>query len=211
VSLSSAEVASHIHSRLLTAVPTGENPVALLRAAAKDHVPVIPSLALLTEHSHNPDLSRVPVPSVRSNLSTILQDLQSCEWYSDQITFRKIFEARLPEIGSRWFRMTYTTIQHLIGELSISLSETVQSAMERVRLIKGLYCHQASAINSIMTGRDVVVSTSTASGKSVIYQVCPIVTNIFILPKDLQLPLLQFLEVDNDATAMLIFPTKVSS
>jgi len=38
------------------------------------------------------------------------------------------------------------------------------------RNISTLYTHQAAAINAIQEARNVVVSTSTASGKSVIYQ-----------------------------------------
>jgi len=161
---------------LLSAVPADESPIALLRAAAKEHLPVLPSLALLSDKVHSPSLPQVPAPSMRNSISTILGDLESCEWYTDQIAFQKSFEAK----------------PHENGQLFRPLSQSVQNAMESVRSIKGLYSHQAAAINSVMAGRDVVISTSTASGKSVIYQ----------------LPLLQFLEDDNDATAMLIFPTK---
>ncbi|KAG8891410.1 hypothetical protein FRC00_013714, partial [Tulasnella sp. 408] len=55
-----------------------------------------------------------------------------------------------------------------------------------------LYGHQAKAINALGEGKHVIVSTGTASGKSVIYQV----------------PLLTMLEEDRETTAMFIFPTK---
>lgn len=54
------------------------------------------------------------------------------------------------------------------------------------------YTHQTAAINALRDDKHVIVSTGTASGKSIIYQV----------------PLLNFLEEDKDSTAIFIFPTK---
>jgi len=61
------------------------------------------------------------------------------------------------------------------------------------RKISTFYSHQARAIEEIRSGRNVVVSTSTASGKSVVYQV----------------PLLMALERDLDSKAIFVYPTKV--
>jgi ATP-dependent helicase YprA (DUF1998 family) len=58
-----------------------------------------------------------------------------------------------------------------LGQVSRPLSEAILKAFEKVRSVMSFYSHQASAIDSLMNGRNVVVSTSTASGKSVIYQV----------------------------------------
>jgi replicative superfamily II helicase len=44
-------------------------------------------------------------------------------------------------------------------------------ALQGSRKITSLYSHQAAAIDAIARGKNVIVSTSTASGKSVIYQV----------------------------------------
>jgi len=60
------------------------------------------------------------------------------------------------------------------------------------RNIQLLYSHQAEAINSLHSGNNVIVSTSTSSGKSLIYQ----------------LPVLHALESDSQTRAMYIFPTK---
>lgn len=66
---------------------------------------------------------------------------------------------------------------------------------------KGLYKHQAEALSAVMNGKHVIVSTSTSSGKSLIYQI----------------PVLNDILKDSDAhintskrttTAMFIFPTK---
>lgn len=51
------------------------------------------------------------------------------------------------------------------------ISETISNAILKSRNIRSLYCHQAAAINAIRDGKNVIVSTSTASGKSLIYQV----------------------------------------
>ena len=57
------------------------------------------------------------------------------------------------------------------GSLDEPLSETIQEALRDARKISSLYLHQATAVNAIAKKRHVIVSTSTASGKSVIYQV----------------------------------------
>lgn len=81
----------------------------------------------------------------------------------------------------------------MIGTLDPPLSESIQTALKSARKISTLYTHQASAIRAITEGKHTIVSTSTASGKSVIYQV----------------PVLRFLEEDPHATAIFIYPTKV--
>lgn len=58
--------------------------------------------------------------------------------------------------------------------------------------ITGLYSHQAEALNRIQKGQNVVVTTGTASGKSICYQ----------------LPILNQLLQDGQSTALLFFPTK---
>jgi DEAD/DEAH box helicase domain-containing protein len=58
--------------------------------------------------------------------------------------------------------------------------------------VKQFYSHQAEAINHILEGKHLVISTSTASGKSVIYN----------------LPILNTILDNNKATALYLFPTK---
>ncbi|HTK32504.1 MAG TPA: DEAD/DEAH box helicase [Candidatus Saccharimonadaceae bacterium] len=60
------------------------------------------------------------------------------------------------------------------------------------RGIARLYTHQVEAIRALRNGRDVVVVTGTASGKSLCYH----------------LPVLERLLADPDATALYLFPTK---
>src|SRR6266446_900327 len=61
-----------------------------------------------------------------------------------------------------------------------------------VRGIDRLYSHQAEAIEAIRAGRDVVVVTPTASGKTLCYA----------------LPALQAIADDPAARALFLFPTK---
>ena len=61
--------------------------------------------------------------------------------------------------------------------------------------IKELYAHQAQCISSIHSGNNVIISTGTASGKSLCYQV-PIISSIL---------------ENEQATALLLFPTKALS
>ena len=54
------------------------------------------------------------------------------------------------------------------------LSGPISVALRDARKITTLYTHQTDAIAALSEGKDVIVSTSTASGKSVIYQVTPV-------------------------------------
>ena len=60
----------------------------------------------------------------------------------------------------------------LAGSLSVPISDSIKGALLASRKISSFYTHQAAAIDAIREGKHVIVSTSTASGKSVIYQVC---------------------------------------
>ena len=62
-------------------------------------------------------------------------------------------------------------MEYFAGNLDEPLPQMVQQALHDARKINSLYLHQTAAINAIAKKRHVIVSTSTASGKSVIYQV----------------------------------------
>jgi hypothetical protein len=55
--------------------------------------------------------------------------------------------------------------------LEPGLSENIKHALKVARGIEQLYIHQVAAIDALSQRQHVIVSTSTASGKSVIYQV----------------------------------------
>ncbi len=99
------------------------------------------------------------------------------------------------------------------GTLNRPLSQDLTKALEEARGVNCFYTHQADAINAFWNGKHVVASTSTASGKSIIYQVphssgspgggCLCLCSIS------KVPVLTALEDDKDSTAIFIYPTKV--
>ncbi|KAG9318135.1 DEAD H helicase [Chiua virens] len=163
-------------NELLSATPEGEDSVALLQAAARDHIPVNPQAKGFNRAAQCDDKLTVPGPEDRPSIDQVIQEIQDQEWYKGQIVDRRTFDAREARPGC----------------LDEPLSESIQQALLDARKISALYLHQATAVNAIAKKHNVIVSTSTASGKSVIYQV----------------PLLRFLEEDPSTTAVFIYPTK---
>ncbi|KAI9456100.1 hypothetical protein HD554DRAFT_2317614 [Boletus coccyginus] len=161
---------------LLAATPSGEDPIAILQAASRDHIPVNPRSKGLTGAVPSHDRLTILGPGERPSVDEVIQEILDQDWYNGQIVDRRTFDAREAREGS----------------LDEPLSETIQQALSDARKINSLYSHQAAAINAIAEQRHVIVSTSTASGKSVIYQV----------------PLLRLLEEDPSATAIFVYPTK---
>ncbi|TMQ70640.1 MAG: DEAD/DEAH box helicase [Candidatus Eisenbacteria bacterium] len=76
-------------------------------------------------------------------------------------------------------------------DLSTPLADPAARALAALGITR-LYLHQARAIETLRGGRDVVVVTGTASGKSLCYH----------------LPVLERLAADPEATALYLFPTK---
>ncbi|KAI0396726.1 hypothetical protein F5Y17DRAFT_455794 [Xylariaceae sp. FL0594] len=127
-----------------------------------------------------PEPSAIPksIPQERKSIPEIIQELKDSSWYTGQIVpdGHRVFDAQ----------------EAVYGELDFLLSQDMVNALYNAKGIIQFYAHQAEAINSLHAGHNVVVSTSTSSGKSLIYQ----------------LPVLQALEQDPDTRAMYIFPTK---
>lgn len=118
------------------------------------------------------------IPVRRERVTKIVQELKSCPWYTGQI---------VPE-GHRIFEPQPA----VYGDLNFRLSQDLVNALYNSCGIVKLYAHQAEALNCLSSGSNVVVATSTSSGKSLIYQ----------------LPVLHALEQDPSVRAMYIFPTK---
>ncbi|KAF3941454.1 hypothetical protein ABW19_dt0209115 [Dactylella cylindrospora] len=119
------------------------------------------------------------IPEERRSISDIVRDIMTtAKFYTSQIVpgGRLEFPEQVPEYG----------------ELNVPLSQGLVDALYNAKNITKFYSHQASALNEIFKGENVVVSTSTSSGKSIIYQI----------------PFLHRLQYDPDCRAMLVFPTK---
>ncbi|KAI9685333.1 MAG: hypothetical protein M1820_010820, partial [Bogoriella megaspora] len=118
------------------------------------------------------------IPAERDLIPEIIAEIKTLEWYTGQIVpdGHRVFDPQEP----------------IYGELNFELSQSLVNALYNSRHITQIYAHQAEAINNLHEGHNVIVSTSTSSGKSLIYQV----------------PVLHELEKDNHTRAMYIFPTK---
>jgi DEAD/DEAH box helicase domain-containing protein len=79
----------------------------------------------------------------------------------------------------------------VFAEPGTELSAPIRAALESVG-IRSLYSHQASAIDHVASGRNVAIVTSTASGKTICYNI----------------PVLEALLQDRNSTALFMFPTK---
>ena len=79
----------------------------------------------------------------------------------------------------------------VFAEIPPAVDPRLRAALER-RGIQKLYCHQAEAFEHATKGRNVVIVTPTASGKTLCYN----------------LPVLNLLLRDESARAMYLFPTK---
>lgn len=127
-----------------------------------------------------PDRALVPatIPTDRKSIPEILHEIKTLEWYTGQIVpdGHRVFDPQEP----------------IYGDLNFVMSQNLVNALYNTRNITQLYSHQAEAINNLYDGHNVIVATSTSSGKSLIYQI----------------PVLHQLEHEPNTRAMYIFPTK---
>lgn len=153
------------------------DPEVMLRQEAEARMPT-PSV--IVESTPILGASTLPkeIPKERKPIPEIVQEIKDSSWYTGQIVpdGHRVFEAQ----------------EAVYGELDFLLSQDMVNALYNAKGITQFYAHQAEAINSLEAGQHVVVSTSTSSGKSLIYQ----------------LPVLHALEQDHNTRAMYIFPTK---
>ncbi len=100
-------------------------------------------------------------------------------------------------IAQPTYRGQINHIEHLppreasFAELDKPLSAGLKSCLKNNRLLP-LYTHQAEAVNKALQGKNVMVSTSSASGKSLCYNI----------------PVAESLLAEGDSRALYLFPTK---
>lgn len=155
----------------------GVDPVENLRRIAQEYDP-IPS-----DNGGNTPAAEVAkpsptIPTERQSVAQIIAEIKSMDWYTGQI---------VPD-GHRVFDPQ----RAIFSDLKFQLSQNLVNALYNTKNITQLYSHQAEAINNLHDGFNVIVSTSTSSGKSLIYQI----------------PMLHELELDPNSRGMYIFPTK---
>ncbi|KAL9015878.1 MAG: hypothetical protein Q9185_006749 [Variospora sp. 1 TL-2023] len=153
------------------------DPVRTLRDQSRAHVPV-PASSRDDAPVPVPAPPPPTIPSERKAIPEIIGEIKSMEWYTGQIVpdGHRVFDPQPP----------------IYGDLNFQLSQNLVNALYNTRGITQLYSHQAEAINNLHDGSNVIIATSTSSGKSLIYQI----------------PMLHQLELDPNARGMYIFPTK---
>ncbi|HEV2356043.1 MAG TPA: DEAD/DEAH box helicase [bacterium] len=109
------------------------------------------------------------------NLAAVLEELRGDPRYRDQIVHEESFPAR-PGRYADPARPLPAPLAHALRE----------------RGVARLYAHQAAALDAARDGASVIVTTGTASGKTLCYL----------------LPVLETLVRDPDARALFIYPTK---
>ncbi|KAI8991328.1 P-loop containing nucleoside triphosphate hydrolase protein [Mycotypha africana] len=135
--------------------------------------------ALLRNHDIVTEQNDINVPYENEGtktMSEVIAGLKQLSFYGGQLESddnQRTFPAEEPVYGD------------------IHLSEEIKSALTENN-INHLYVHQADALNGLYEGKHVIVSTPTASGKSLIYQI----------------PVLEALLKNIESKAMYIFPTK---
>lgn len=87
--------------------------------------------------------------------------------------------------------LTTKTIPSRTAKFAEDIPDSIKEVLKR-KGITSLYAHQYTAIDLLLQGFNIVVSTSTASGKTLIFQA----------------PIVSALEQDKDATCLFIYPTK---
>jgi DEAD/DEAH box helicase domain-containing protein len=110
-----------------------------------------------------------------TDISSFLQNIQSSPGYRGQIAYIKDIPPR----------------DAVHQEPEVTISPVIRDALSSVG-ISSLYSHQARAVDLISQGRNVSIVTSTASGKTVCYNI----------------PVLESLLSDPESTSLFLFPTK---
>ena len=113
-----------------------------------------------------------------ADVGEILSDLRNNPEFRNGIAFWHTIEPRPP----------------VYGDWPEELSEDLRTVL-RKRGIRNLYSHQSEAVRLAQNGRNVIVVTPTASGKTLCYN----------------LPVLAHLQGNPDARALYLFPTKALS
>ena len=112
------------------------------------------------------------------NIERFLDDIRSAPNYRDQIV-------HVHEVAARTARY---------AEPRVPLSPGCAQMLEATG-VRQLYLHQARSLDLVRAGRNVLVATGTASGKTLCYQ----------------LPIFEALEADPEAKVLALYPTKALS
>ena len=104
-----------------------------------------------------------------------LRHLQSLLWYQDQMVHVEQIPVR----------------EATIGQIDPPLDERLYRKLDETG-VTSLYAHQVEAVHALRQGRNIIVATPAASGKSMCYN----------------LPVIDALLTDKSARALYLYPTK---
>ncbi|KAJ2721491.1 ATP-dependent 3'-5' DNA helicase [Coemansia sp. Benny D115] len=152
-----------------------------LQKLVKENLPDHPSAR--HQAGNRQGLSDSDTTNIQS-VNVFLERLRTADFYSEQL----LSEAAVvtPAAPAQYQELQSTLLP------PAQVSGNVWNSVAKTRNICQLYTHQAQAISGVLRGNNLVVSTSTASGKSIIYQ----------------LPILQMLCKHPESTFLVLFPTK---
>ena len=169
---------SAVNAYLNRAAADGVDAVEKIVADGKEFIPTPSRSRGNTPGPESTSRAPATIPKERKSVPEIIAELKDQEWYTEQIVpdGHRVFDPQPP----------------VYSELNFELSQNLVNALYNTKNITQFYSHQAEAINHLHDGSNVIVSTSTSSGKSLIYQI----------------PMLHALESDPNSRGMYIFPTK---
>jgi len=156
----------------------GVDAVERLMDGCHEHVPRLPGHPQSSSRESLSTGGNIEIPKERKPIAEIIEEIKGLDLYRQQI---------VPN-GHR----VIPPQEAAFGDLKFLLSQALVNALYTAHNVTRLYIHQVEAINNLHDGHNVIVSTSTSSGKSLIYQV----------------PILHTMERSACARAMAIFPTK---
>ena len=88
-------------SRLIKATPFDDDPVALLRAAARDHIPIDPTdKSSIVALSASQGVSKViPDAEHRPSIESVMKEIREQDWFENQIVFERTVPEKNPQYG----------------------------------------------------------------------------------------------------------------
>ena len=87
--------------RLIKATPFDDDPVALLRAAARDHIPIDPTdkSSIVALSASQGVLKVIPDAEHRPSIESVIIEIREQDWFENQIVFERTVPEKNPQYG----------------------------------------------------------------------------------------------------------------
>ncbi|RPB03772.1 P-loop containing nucleoside triphosphate hydrolase protein [Choiromyces venosus 120613-1] len=172
------ELVAAVNKFLKGCAEKGVDAVEHLKGGYREHIPRLPGHPQSNSQELVSAKGNIEIPKERKPIAEIIEEIKSLDLYRGQIVPNG--------------RRVIPPQDAVFGDLKFLLSQALVNAIYTAHNVTRLYAHQVEAINNLYDGHNVIVSTSTSSGKSLIYQI----------------PVLHRMEKSVRARTMAIFPTK---